>query len=109
LLAYLKAGKEPKIDSAQNAVVDRIEGERTVRQLRLRNIKDGIISLLRADGLFVAVGVEPKTGYLPGILPLDEKGCIITNEAMETGILGILAAGDCATAALSVRRFVNWL
>jgi len=53
--------------------------------------------------------VEVATGYLPGILPLDEKGCIITNEVMETGIPGILAGGDCATAALSVRRFVSSL
>jgi len=41
-----KAGTEPKIDFVWNAVVDRIEGERIVRQLRLRNIKDGIMSLL---------------------------------------------------------------
>jgi len=119
-----KAETEPKIDFVWNAVVDRIEGEGTVRQLRLRNTKDGIISLLPADGVFIAVGVEPETGYLQGILPLDEKGRIITNEVMETRIPGILAAGDVrhnsarqaitaagdgATAALSAERFVSSL
>lgn len=61
--------------------------------------------------------MEPETGYLHGILPLDEKGCIITNEVMETGILGILAAGDvrhnsarqAITAALSAERFGSLL
>lgn len=105
-------------------MVDRIEGERTVRQLRLRNTKDDMISLLRADGVLISVGAEPETGYLRGILPLDEKGCIITSEVMETGIPGILAAGDVrhnwarhaatgagdgAIAALSAGRFVSSL
>jgi len=57
-------------------------------------------------------------------LPLDKDGYLITNEVMETEILGILAAGDVrhnsarqaitaagdgATAALSAERFLNSL
>jgi len=105
-------------------VVDRIEGETAVSQLSLRNTKDGIMSLLPVHGVFIAIGVEPKTDYLHGSLPLDEKGCMITNEVMETGVPGILvagdvrhnsarqavtAAGDGATAALSVERLVSSL
>jgi hypothetical protein len=68
--------------------------------LRLRNIKDGIISLPWADDLLVAVAVEPETGYLPGTLALDGKGCIITNVVMGAGIAGILSAEEIAPLPL---------
>jgi len=45
-------------------------------------------------GIFVSIGLKPNTGYLKGVLPLDELGHIITNEKMETSVPGIFAAGD---------------
>lgn len=117
-----KAQREPKMDFVWNTVVAEIEGEKAVNQLKVKSTKNGIISLLPVAGVFVAIGLEPNTGYLPGVLPLDEKGYIITNEVMKTGVPGILAAGDVrhnsarqaitaagdgATAALSAERFLG--
>ena len=63
-------------------------------------------------------------GYLRDILPLDEQGCIITNELMETKLPGIFAAGDIrhnsirqviaaagdgAVAAVAAERFLSSL
>jgi thioredoxin reductase (NADPH) len=117
-----KAMAEPKMELVWDTVVIQIEGDGAVEQLRLKKIKDATISTLQVQGVFIAIGLEPNTGYLQGALPLDKEGYITTNEVMETGIPGILAAGDVrrnsarqaitaagdgATAALSAERFLS--
>ncbi|MBA7504169.1 Thioredoxin reductase [subsurface metagenome] len=118
-----KAMVEPKIEFIWDTVVAQIEGEGVVRQLRLKKTKDVTIATLPVAGVFVAIGLEPNTSYLKGVLPLDKGGYLITNEVMETEIPGVLAAGDVrhnsarqaitaagdgATAALSAERFLSW-
>ncbi|MGB2826704.1 MAG: NAD(P)/FAD-dependent oxidoreductase, partial [Dehalococcoidales bacterium] len=77
-----------------NTVVEAIEGENTVKKLRLKNVQTGEKSTLDISGIFVATGFRPNTGYLKNIVDLAENGTIITNEKMETSVPGILAAGD---------------
>ena len=119
-----KARNNPKVDFLWNSVVEDVVGEPVVSSLRLKNTKNGTMSELQVDGVFVAVGSVPSTGFLGGVLPLDESGCIIVNEQMETDIAGVFAAGDVrhnsarqvitaagdgATAALSARRYISSL
>jgi len=89
-----RALAEPKIEFLWNTVVEAIEGEDTVKKLRLKNVKTGEKSTLDISGIFVAAGFRPNTGYLKNIVDLAENGTIITNEKMETNVPGILAAGD---------------
>jgi thioredoxin reductase (NADPH) len=49
---------------------------------------------LKVDGVLVHIGLDPVTGYLEGIVPLDEHGQVIVNERMESEVPYILAAGD---------------
>ncbi|OGO20014.1 MAG: hypothetical protein A2144_07460, partial [Chloroflexi bacterium RBG_16_50_9] len=49
---------------------------------------------LKVDGVLVHIGLEPNTGYLEGIVPLDGHGQVIVNERMESEVPYILAAGD---------------
>ncbi len=49
---------------------------------------------LKVDGVLVHIGLEPNTGYLEGIVPLDEQGQVIVNARMESEVPYILAAGD---------------
>lgn len=95
---------EPKIEFRWNTVVEAIEGEDVVQRLRLRNVLTGENSTLDVSGIFVATGAKPNTGYLKGVLPLEETGYITINEKMETGVAGIFAAGDIR--ANSVRQVV---
>ena len=85
---------EPKIELLWNTVVEAIEGENTVKRLRLTNVKSGEKSTLDVSGVFIAAGFKPNTGYLKNIVDLADNGTIITNEKMETNVPGILAAGD---------------
>ena len=49
---------------------------------------------LKVDGVLVHIGLEPNTGYLEGLVPLDKQGQIIVNENMESQVPYIFAAGD---------------
>lgn len=100
-----QAFAEPKIRFLWNTVVESIDGEDTVKGLKLRNVLTGEKSSLEVAGVFVAVGFKPNTDYLKELLPLDEAGYIITNEKMETSIPGVLAAGDVRSN--SIRQVVS--
>jgi len=89
-----KAFSEPKMEFLWSTIVDEIEGKDVVKRLKLRQVKTGRKSTMDVAGIFVSIGLKPNTGYLKGVLPLDELGHIITNEKMETSVPGIFAAGD---------------
>jgi thioredoxin reductase (NADPH) len=83
-----------KIAFIWNTVVDKIEGENSVESLTLKNVKDDSPSSLNAEGVFIYVGLSPNTTWLKSTLPLTEQGFIETNDAMETSLPGVFAAGD---------------
>ncbi|MEE8353787.1 MAG: thioredoxin-disulfide reductase [Dehalococcoidales bacterium] len=89
-----RAFAEPAMQFAWDSVVAEIEGKDFVETLRLRNVREGGDSSLAVAGVFVAIGFRPDTDYLKGIVELDATGHVVTNEKMETGVPGILAAGD---------------
>ena len=96
---------EPKIKFLWDTVIEKVEGEDFVKRLRLSNAKTGVKSVLEAAGLFVSVGFEPDTGYLNGLVALDNEGHIVTNAEMETSVPGIFAAGD--TRAKMARQVIT--
>jgi len=89
-----KAFSEPKIGFIWDSVVEKIEGEDTVKRIKLRQVKTDKTSTLEIAGVFVAVGLKPNTDYLKDVLKLDTGGYIITNNKMEATVSGIFAAGD---------------
>ena len=47
------------------------------------------------DGLFLAIGHNPNSGFLNGQLKTDDKGYIITDsDSTQTSIKGVFACGD---------------
>jgi thioredoxin reductase (NADPH) len=57
-------------------------------------VSGGSKETLKVDGVLVHIGTVPDTGYLEGVIPLDEKGQIIINDRMESVVPYVLAAGD---------------
>ena len=117
-----KAFSEPKIEFLWDTVAEEIEGENSVRRIKLRQVKTGEKSTLDIAGVFISAGLKPSTDYLRGVLPLDNGGYVITNDKMETEIPGIFAAGDIrrnsarqaitaagdgATAAFYAEKFIT--
>ena len=98
-----RAADNPRIRFIWNAEVAEVLGEKTprhaVKGVRLRDTKTGALSEHPIDGIFVAIGHQPNTGFLKGALPLDEKDYVITEPgSSRTGVAGVFAAGDVADA-----------
>lgn len=88
-----RAEENPKIEFLWNRSVEEIVGDASVTGLRLRRLDTGEIEEVAADGVFVSIGRDPQTGFLGGVLEL-EDGYIVTDERMRTSVAGVFAAGD---------------
>ena len=60
------------------------------------DIKDntGNINTLNINGLFIAVGQEPKNEIFSNIINIDKSGYIKSDDGVHTNVQGIYVAGD---------------
>jgi thioredoxin reductase (NADPH) len=58
-----------------------------------------------ADALFVFIGAEPRTGWLPSEIERDERGFLTTEADYATSVPGVFAIGD--VRAGSVKRVAS--
>lgn len=88
----------PKIRVVWDSVIDEITGSDTpkaVTGVRLKNVKTGVTSDLKVDGVFVAIGHVPATEVFKGQVDMDEDGYVRTApDSTATNIPGVFAAGD---------------
>jgi thioredoxin reductase (NADPH) len=89
-----QAFANPKIRFVWDTVVEEVLGDQTVTGVRTRNVKTGEISTIDADGVFVYVGMDPKTEVFAGQLDLDEWGYIVSTHRQQTNVPGVFVAGD---------------
>lgn len=88
------------IEFIWNAEILRLQYDKTVTGLVLRDKVTGAESALACDGLFVAIGRTPNTALLQGQLELDAGGYIPADETTRAAIPGVFAAGDVRTKPL---------
>jgi thioredoxin reductase (NADPH) len=90
--------KHPKIEVVWNAAVEEICGAQNppgVTHVRLKNLKNGSVSDLRTDGVFVAIGHKPATELFAGQLDMKPGGYLLTQPgSTATNVPGVFAAGD---------------
>jgi len=89
-----RAFANPKIDFVWDSVVEEILGDQTVTGVRVRNVKNGETSMLETDGVFVYIGMVPKSELFSGQLELDDNGYIVSNRRQHTNVPGVFVAGD---------------
>lgn len=75
--------------------IQALKGEKKLEEVVL---SDG--QVIKANGLFVAIGMEPETDILKSIVKLDDKGYIVASEDCVTSAKGFYAAGDVRTKQL---------
>ncbi|MCH5253139.1 MAG: FAD-dependent oxidoreductase [Lachnospiraceae bacterium] len=80
--------------------VQEIHGGDVVEKITLRHNQTGEEKTLEVSGVFIAVGMEPQTGFVKGVVPMDKAGYIIADETGVTGTKGIFVAGDARTKKL---------
>ncbi len=99
----------PKIVVLTDTAVVGGGGDGRLQELVLRELGTGSETTVSADALFVLIGAQPHTDWLPTELATDEEGFILTGHALagrrdwplerpplsfETSMPGVLAAGD---------------
>ena len=96
LQAKLKANK--KIEIIWDSVVEDVIGDtnpKSVKAIKIKNVKTNKTYELKVDGLFIAIGHDPATSLFKGQLNMDKEGYIITNpDSTITNVPGFFAAGD---------------
>jgi len=117
-----RAFANPKIKFLWNSVMLEIKGDKTVQSILVKNVKTNEVKEFETEGVFLFVGLIPRTQFLKGLINMDEEGYILTDEKCETSIKGIFAAGDCrkkllrqiatavgegATAAFAVEKYLE--
>ena len=97
-LLQKKLMSNEKIEIIWDSVVEEVLGNqkpKSVSGIKIKNIKNGKISELKLDGLFIAIGHDPATSLFKSQLKMDKDGYIITKpDSTETSIPGVFAAGD---------------
>lgn len=88
-----------------DTVVDSIDGEEQVESLHIRNVKTGEERDFPVSGVFIFIGQTPNSGFLEGVVEMDNGRHVIVNEWMETNVPGIFAAGDIRNS--SARQVVS--
>ncbi len=99
--AYLqeRAFARPNLEIVWDTVVEEVIGHSELEAVRVRNVRTDQTRNLDVDGLFVAIGHAPQTGWLEGVLEL-EDGFIVTDHLMRTSRPGVFAAGDVRNTPL---------
>ena len=83
-------------------------GDGRLEHLVLRDLDSGVEERLEADALFIMIGAQPHTDWLPDEIERDHWGFVLTGDdvssgsgsspdrplPLETSMLGVFAAGD---------------
>ena len=92
---------KPNAEVLWNKVVVDVLGDDAIEGLELEDTVSGERSKLEVNGMFVAIGHTPATGFLrESGLEFDEKGYLIMHGKQDslTNLPGVFAAGDVADA-----------
>ncbi|MEE2814751.1 MAG: thioredoxin-disulfide reductase [Actinomycetota bacterium] len=90
-----RAFANEKIEFIWNSTVDEILGGDSVSGVRLRSTVDDSTRELAVDGVFVAIGNDPRTHLVHDKLQLTDAGTIwVDGRSSRTSVPGVFAAGD---------------
>lgn len=94
-----KVLNNPKIEIWWNSEVKGLEGKEKLEAVEVINNKTQEKKELVLDGLFIAIGSQPATEFLKGLVELNPTGQVLTggdkNWVTMTSVPGIFAGGDC--------------
>jgi thioredoxin reductase (NADPH) len=90
-----RATSNPKISFEWNSEVSAILGEDKVTGLKLRDTRTGEEREIGADGLFIAIGHDPRSELFKGQIELDDEGYVkVAAPSTRTNLDGVFACGD---------------
>ena len=87
------------IEIILNSNIIKINGEEKLESIELEN-SNNEKQTLEIDGLFIAIGQEPKNEIFSNIIKLNDKGYIESEDGVHTNIKKIYVAGDARVKTL---------
>jgi len=90
-----RAFANPKIQFQWDSEPVAVEGEGKTSGLRVRNVHSGEETVLPVDGIFIAIGHQPRSELFAGQLPTNPDGYLeVEGRSTRTAIEGVFACGD---------------
>ncbi len=85
----------PKIEIIYNSAVDELIGSPNLTSVKLKSTVDDSITDLAVDGLFIAIGSDPRVWLVENQLKLtSEKFIQVDGRSSRTSLPGVFACGD---------------
>src|SRR3954454_7711049 len=103
----------PNITVRLGVEVSGVHGDASLEAIDVRDRGTGAVTRLGSGGLFIFIGADAETGWLPEDIALDERGFVLTGahlrpagrwslerdpHLLETSVPGIFACGDVRSA-----------
>lgn len=88
------AKKNDKISFVLNSSMQGFYGNEKLEKVKIKNLKDNTVTEMPMDGVFILIGYTPNTEKLKGLVSINEKGEIPTDDDMATNVAGVFAVGD---------------
>jgi thioredoxin reductase (NADPH) len=76
-----------------NSNIVSIEGNDKLEEIIIQNV-EGETTTLKVDGLFIAIGQEPKNEVFSNLVSLNKQGYFLSKDGVHTDKEGIYVAGD---------------
>ncbi len=95
-----KLNTKPNVEVILGTVVDEFLGDKDLTGIAVKKVATEEISILKLDGVFLAIGLVPQNDVFADLVPLDSRGYITAGEDCITGTSGVFAAGDCRTKSI---------
>ncbi len=92
--AVREAKANPKIKFIMESEIQEFKGDKTLKSVTIKNMRTGEMSEMEIDGVFILIGYVPSTEKVKGLVELNGRNEIVTDENMKTNIDGVFAAGD---------------
>lgn len=91
-----KLAAKENVEIILGHTVKGVLGETTLKGVVITD-NNGNERELNIDGMFVAIGLIPQNEAFSGIINLDDRGYVDSDENCQTSAEGIFVAGDCRT------------
>lgn len=85
--------RKNNVELILDSKIEKINGKEFLESIDIINEK-GIVTNKIVDGLFIAVGCEPKNQIFKNLIDINEQGYIISNDGVHTNVPHIYVAGD---------------
>jgi thioredoxin reductase (NADPH) len=90
-----RALENPKIEVIWDAHLKKILGDAKVEEMVVENKITHDRTSYPVDGVFFYIGAVPNTEFCEGLVELDGREYVLTDEALQTNVPGVFACGDC--------------